>query len=302
MALPNTLDNSISFSEDENRQIDDFAKKINIFDTKFILKYGSTLQGQIAELPDLLLKELKDDNSGEVNELIFSLLSELANLTPADTIFTSPSKNRETLSNLRNEYTTISTKVSKLSALLEEQQLIFMQNASMLKRLHEKGLVYYKKLCMFIESGKRKLRSIQDSTTIKNELTISEALNKHSLRNAISRFENRLLELEKSKVLINMFNAQIVLYRKNNNSSLKKIQEIDDITIPAWKKKVKLILRIGDMLELISSLTSSEARELTLNDTSLSSSISSLSDSLKTTTENKKVFDELYLLSKEIKK
>lgn len=305
MASPTSLDNSstVSFSDDENRQIDTYAAKIDIFDSKFILNYAGTLQKQIAKLPDLLLVELKEDSSSELNEFISSLLSELASFTPANSILKALSENRESLIRLRDEYPKISSKVSILSSLLEEKQLIFMQNLSTLKRMYEKGFVCYKKLCMFIESGKRRLEFIRKTVLPKymnDSLTFRESCQKNILVSAISRFENRLTELEKTKILAVMFITQVDSYMQNNSLSLKQIKEIDDITIPNWKKKVKLFVKISDMFELVASTSNADISEFISGSKDLSNSISSLGETLTKNTESKKGFDELYLLGKEI--
>ena len=101
-------------------------------------------------------------------------------------------------------------------------------------------------------------------------------------------------------VLAVMFITQINSYMQNNSVSLKQIKEIDDVTIPNWKKKVKLFLKLGDMFELLANVSDSEVSEFILGNTGLSTSISSLSETLTKNVDSKKGFDELYLLGKEI--
>lgn len=291
MAKPYTQDNSspITFTTEENRQIDAFVTKIDIHNSKFILSYAGKLQKEIAKLPTLLLEEVKDDSSNQINELVLALTSELSKSTLDKNELCSSVKAKELFESFYSDYLSISDKVSSLSRLLKEQEFILLQNASLLAKLHQKSLLYYKKLCMFIEAGQRKLQQVKENhAEMAYDLSFEQS--------AISRFENRLANLRITKTSLVMFSQQISMYRENNENSQKKIQEIQKVTIPAWKRQCKAIIQIGDILEIVTSVSDSEVGELLASNADLSFSFSALSETLDHSIVDKKIIDELFLL------
>ena len=66
-----------SFTEEETRQIEEFAKKIDIRNTKQIMQYGESAQKKSTNFSDAALKSVKTKEFGEVGDLLTQLTVEV---------------------------------------------------------------------------------------------------------------------------------------------------------------------------------------------------------------------------------
>ncbi|EGS29946.1 toxic anion resistance protein TelA domain protein [Peptoniphilus sp. oral taxon 375 str. F0436] len=69
----------IHLTPEEERQVEEFAEKIDLSNTATILEYGAGAQGQIAQFSEETLKTIRTKDLGEVGDLISSVVLELKN-------------------------------------------------------------------------------------------------------------------------------------------------------------------------------------------------------------------------------
>ena len=66
-----------TFSPEEQAQIDEFAKKIDITNSSLVFQYGAGTQQNIASFSDTALNNVRSKDLGEVGDMIAGLVTEL---------------------------------------------------------------------------------------------------------------------------------------------------------------------------------------------------------------------------------
>ncbi|MFR2716849.1 MAG: toxic anion resistance protein, partial [Anaerococcus obesiensis] len=64
------IDQSIKFSPEEEKQIDDFSQKIDLEDSNIILQYGVGAQKKISNFSEKTLNTVKNKELGEIGGLL----------------------------------------------------------------------------------------------------------------------------------------------------------------------------------------------------------------------------------------
>ena len=75
------IDDSM-LTEQEKKQVIDFAKQINLADTNSILQYGSGTQQKMAGFSDSALQNVKTHDLGEVGDMLSSVVIQLKEFDP----------------------------------------------------------------------------------------------------------------------------------------------------------------------------------------------------------------------------
>lgn len=301
-------DNSstLLLSQDDWRRVEEHAKTLNILDPKVSLEYGLALQKKIAGLPNTLMNQLKKDLAPQANELIPVLLAEIDTFTPDEDVLRNPMRNRRAFKKLRSEYNVISEKVSELLAILQEQELVLMQNASTLKKLHTSTTKLFRSLLMHIEAGKLCIARIEKALEFAAPPTDAfgdEFATRETIKLSLRSFKERVYSLEITQNILTTLLTQLRAYMATNDVSLKKVQETYHKTIPAWRKKITIALRIGDVVDVIYSTKGGTAEvDVEAANKSLTESITDLKNSFVSNQSSKAALDEVYLLSKALEK
>ncbi len=295
--------NSILLTETDWRRIAEYSETINILDTKVSLEYALPLQKKCAALPNAIMTQLKKDLAPQAYDVIQNLLAEIQTFTPTAEILEHPMRNRKEFKKLRSEYTKISEKLSKLLAILQEQELVLMQNASILSKLQTRVKKDYKALYMHIEAGKRRLTTVKKALELaptSNDSFNEQYAHQETIRIAVRSFQERLTSLEVTEKMLVTLLAQLAAYVETNKISLNKVSKIYRETIPAWRKQLSIALRTGDVVDAIYSSKSSETIDYETANKSLCESISDLKNSFVSNQTSKTALDQVYLLSKDL--
>ncbi len=67
------IDQSIKFSPEEEKQIDDFSQKIDLEDSNIILQYGVGAQKKISNFSEKTLNTVKNKELGEIGGLLYKI-------------------------------------------------------------------------------------------------------------------------------------------------------------------------------------------------------------------------------------
>ncbi len=307
----NKIDNSITLilTEDDWKKINEFASTINIYDIKSIADYAISLQKKGANLPNILLKQLKTDLSTEVNDTIRNLLKELEQFTPDDEILKNPMQNRDELKKIRSDYTVINKKLNELFSILQEQELILRNNSSTLSALHTKTIRIYRSIQMYIEAGKKKLTEIEQnlSTPLPANVSTNEGLIPDSeishTKMCIMNFKARLDSLSVTQSILESLIMQIRTHITTNEILLQKVSTTYRKTIPEWRRGIKVALQIGDVVDAIYATgATTTSQDFSKTNQSLTESISELRESLASNKNSIAALNEVYLASKQLQK
>lgn len=238
-------------SPEEQQMVDDFAQKIDITNSQMVLQYGAASQKKLSDFSDTALSRVKTKDMGETGELITDLIGELQGFDAAEEskgFFGFFKRQQANIANLKTKYEKADVNVERIKAKLEDQQVILMKDITMLDKMYQLNLVYFKELTMYILAGRKKLAAVRA-----NELAAAQAKAQRTqlpedaqaardLSDQCDRFEKKLYDLELTRNISIQMGPQIRLIQSNDTMMAEKIQTTIVNTIPLWKNQMVLAL------------------------------------------------------------
>ena len=242
-------------SPEEQKMVNDFAEKIDITNSQMVLQYGAASQKKLSDFSETALSRVKTKDMGETGELITNLISELqgfdATTEQPKGIFGFFKKTSNSIEQLKTRYDSADKNVERIKALLEDHQVTLMKDITMLDKMYELNLVYFKELTMYILAGKKKLAEVRandlkaaQEKAQRTQLP-EDAQAARDLADLCDRFEKKLYDLELTRNVSIQMGPQIRLIQSNDTMMAEKIQTTIVNTIPLWKNQMVLALGIA---------------------------------------------------------
>ena len=239
-------------SEAEKKQVEDFAKQINIKDSNVVLQYGSGAQKKMADFSEKAINNVKTKDMGEVGKLLSDVVIELKHFDEDDDkgIFGFFKKQTNKLQVLKTKYDKADVNIGKITDALEAHQVTLMKDTAMLDQMYELNLTHFKELTMYIIAGKKRLyevrntelKELQDKAAASGKPEDAQAV--RDLDAQCTRFEKKLYDLELTRTVAMQTAPQIRLVQENDIVMSEKIQSTLVNTIPLWKTQMALALGI----------------------------------------------------------
>lgn len=242
-------------SPEEQKMVNDFAEKIDITNSQMVLQYGAASQKKLSDFSETALSRVKTKDMGETGELITNLISELqgfdATTEQPKGIFGFFKKTSNSIEQLKTRYDSADKNVERIKAQLEDHQVTLMKDITMLDKMYELNLVYFKELTMYILAGKKKLAEVRandlkaaQEKAQRTQLP-EDAQAVRDLADLCDRFEKKLYDLELTRNVSIQMGPQIRLIQSNDTMMAEKIQTTIVNTIPLWKNQMVLALGIA---------------------------------------------------------
>ena len=243
------------FTEAEQKVIDEFAKQIDVTDSKLVFSYGAAVQQNISQFSDAALKNVKTKDLDEIGDEIAKLVTELRGFSTEDEepkgflgLF---KKQRNSVELMKARYDDAEVNVDKIVQALEDHQVQLLKDIAMLDRLYEQNLKYFKELSMYIAAGKQRLESFradelqQAYDKAKSSGLPEDAQAAKDLSDKADRFEKKLYDLELTRNISIQMAPQIRMIQSSNQLMAEKIQTSIVNTIPLWKSQMVMALGIA---------------------------------------------------------
>ena len=244
------LDDS-GLSEEEKRQVDEFAKQIDLHNSTAILQYGVGTQKKMADFSGSALENVTMKDLGEVGEMLTSVVTQLKSFDEEDKgflgIFKNPAQKLETM---KTKYAKAETNINKICEALENNQVQLLKDISILDKMYELNLTYFKELSMYILAGKKKLAETREKELpqllekAKTSGLPEDAQAARDLEELCDRFEKKLHDLELTRMVSIQTAPQIRLVQSSDTMMVEKIQSTIVNTIPLWKSQMVLALGV----------------------------------------------------------
>lgn len=240
-----------SLTTEEQRKVNDFAAKIDIHDTTIIARYGESAQVKSSQFSESALKGVKGRDLDAIGDMITGLVVEIKGFKPEEEkkglgrLF---QKGRNHLEEMRARYNDVSKNIDAISDTLKGHRLTLLADVTVLDKLFESNMQYFKELTMYIAAGKQKLAEVENGELreLKEKASISglqeDAQSANDLAEQCNRFEKRIYDLELTRTICIQMAPQIRLVQGTNMIMADKIQTSIANTIPLWKNQILLAL------------------------------------------------------------
>ena len=238
-------------SPEEQQMVDDFAEKIDITNSQMVLQYGAASQKKLSDFSDTALSRVKTKDMGETGELITDLIGELQGFDATEEskgIFGFFKRQQANLENLKTKYEKADVNVERIKAKLEDHQVTLMKDITMLDKMYQLNLVYFKELTMYILAGRKKLADVRAKDLAEAQAKAQrtqlpeDAQAARDMADMCDRFEKKLHDLELTRNVSIQMGPQIRLIQSNDTMMAEKIQTTIVNTIPLWKNQMVLAL------------------------------------------------------------
>jgi uncharacterized protein YaaN involved in tellurite resistance len=245
-----------ALTPEEQQAIDSFNSKIDITDTTQILQYGSSAQSKISKFSDSVLDGVKTKSSGEVGDLLSSLVAEIKEFdtdVPASEkkgIFGIFTNAKVQVNKLIAKYNKVENNIDKIEKNLEAHKLQMLKDIAVFDTMYEKNLEYFKEISLYIIAGEKKLEELKTVTLPELQKQAEESGEQtdvqkvNDMSNMISRFEKKIYDLKTTRIISIQMAPQIRLIQNNDSELVEKIQSSLINTIPLWKNQIVIALGI----------------------------------------------------------
>lgn len=257
-----------TLSEEEQRTVIEFSKKIDIENSEQVLNYGIEAQKKLDTFSERILVEVKTKDLGETGEVIGKVVLELNEFSSKQPkgILGFFKKGAIYAKNLKIKYDSVEKNVDNISNELRTHQQQLLKDHAVLESLYEQNKEYYKELSLYILAGKL---ALEEARVKAEELSIEasrigtqEAIQRYSdYVNMCDRFEKKLFDLETTRVISIQMAPQIRMLQSNNYSLIEKIQSTIVNTIPLWKSQ--LVITLGTQNSLKAAEVQKQVSDLT---------------------------------------
>ncbi len=245
------LDDSV-LNEEEKRQVEEFAKQIDLHNSTAILQYGVGTQKKMADFSGNALENVKTKDLGEVGEMLSDVVTQLKGFDEEEEkgflgLFKKPAHKLESM---KAKYAKAETNVNKICEALENNQVQLLKDISLLDKMYEMNLTYFKELSMYILAGKKKLAETRETELpqllekAKASGLPEDAQAARDLEALCDRFEKKLHDLELTRMVSIQTAPQIRLVQSSDTMMVEKIQSTIVNTIPLWKSQMVLALGV----------------------------------------------------------
>lgn len=252
---------ALSLSAEERTETDRIKQELDLSDSVTAAEYGIGRQRRLAEFADRIL-----ENSGrgaeETTYCLNALLGEIKSLD-------SGSAFRDTfwaripligcrarrMRKLKKQFSRARVRIESLEQQLERSRMELLRGAEYFDILAQDNAKCFREITLYIRAGKEQLEFLRTDTVPKLSAEVQSSCDPMSAQilygfeENLSRFENRLHDLELSRTIALQSAPQMKLIQSGNVVMAQKIQSAVLNTIPIWKNQFAAAVGFNDQAE-----------------------------------------------------
>lgn len=238
---------------EEQAAVTAFANQIDLTNSNMILQYGAGTQKKMADFSENALDKVRSKDLGEIGALLTDVVAELKDFDAEEEekgFFGLFKKTTNKLEKMKLQYAKAETNINQITNVLESHQVQLMKDVSVLDKMYELNLTYFKELSMYILAGKQKLEDVRkgELQSLIQKAQISglpeDAQAARDLEAMCTRFEKKIHDLELTRTISMQTAPQIRLVQNNDTLMVEKIQSTIVNTIPLWKSQMVIALGV----------------------------------------------------------
>lgn len=243
-------------SAEQREKYAQLSKNLSTKDINSVTNYGSELQGVMGRQQSRLLSTVRTSKSGEVGELITSLLNELDKVDideikspntlvkilrkiPILNLFVSSAKGIE------RKYNMVGKNVAEVADKIDRTSMSAQEDNNSLQVMFDNTVQYIKNLEELIIAGKLKLEDVK--AQLNRMLVNRNDYQPHEIRD-IEEFahnlDRRLTDMLTMRFAMVQSLSQIRAIQYNNVAIANKAQTINSTTIPLWYGQLTMAIAL----------------------------------------------------------
>ena len=249
---------ALSLSAEERTETDRIKQELDLSDSVTAAEYGIGCQRRLAEFADRIL-ESSGRGAEETTYCLNTLLGEIKSLD-------SGSAFRDTfwaripligcrarrMRKLKKQFSRARVRIESLEQQLERSRMELLRGAEYFDILAQDNAKCFREITLYIRAGKEQLEFLRTDTVPKLSAEVQSSCDPMSAQilygfeENLSRFENRLHDLELSRTIALQSAPQMKLIQSGNVVMAQKIQSAVLNTIRIWKNQFAAAVGLKD--------------------------------------------------------
>ena len=251
----------------ESPRVTAIQKTIDIADTAQITTFGERAQRNVAGFADQILGQTKNREFGDTGELLSDVIAKARGLDPADMAKAGPlarlmGGGRRRLHRFKSKFETVSAQIDRVTVELERRVDRLRRDVTMLDGLHDQTKDSIIELDAYIAAGKAYVQTFRrttladlhakaQSTGADGSADLMAAQTYQDALQALDRLEKRVLYLQQARQIAIQQLPQIRIVQNGDATLIESLQASVNLTIPAWKQKMVLLLGLSRQQEAL---------------------------------------------------
>ncbi|MFS8651526.1 MAG: toxic anion resistance protein [Caldibacillus sp.] len=244
-------------TEDNQARAIQLAAQIDPKNQQSITLFGTKAQQKLTTFSHSMLEHVRNDNIGEIGEIINDLMKKLEQVDPEELI---PEKKgffsrlfgrmQRTVNEILSKYQRTGAQIDRITVKLEHAKNSLMSDNKLLEQLYQKNKEYFEALNVYIAAGELKLEELETKIIPEMKRKAQESGDQmkiqevNDLMQFADRLEKRIHDLKLSRQITIQSAPQIRLIQNTNQQLIEKIQSSITTAIPLWKNQIAIALTL----------------------------------------------------------
>ena len=237
---------------EEQKQITDFAKKIDIHKTEIVTNYGETIQKQSASIATRTLHEVKTKDTGEVADLLIEMVGAMNGVAQKEDTggfiseFFKKVKNKAITVRSRNE--SAEKTLERIEKKLQGHQIVMQKDIQMLDDLYDENWNTFKALTLYIKAAEialdKALNEELPAMYAKAQQTglPEDAMLADDFAKQCDQFDKQIQNLRLTRTTCLQSAPQIKMIQKVDQDMAMKLRSSIVNTMPLWRNKLAMAI------------------------------------------------------------
>lgn len=237
---------------EEQKQITDFAKKIDIHKTEIVTNYGETIQKQSASIATRTLHEVKTKDTGEIADLLIEMVGAMNGVAQKEDTggfiseFFKKVKNKAITVRSRNE--SAEKTLERIEKKLQGHQLVLQKDIQMLDDLYDENWNTFKALTLYIKAAEialdKALNEELPAMYAKAQQTglPEDAMLADDFAKQCDQFDKQIQNLRLTRTTCLQSAPQIKMIQKVDQDMAMKLRSSIVNTMPLWRNKLAMAI------------------------------------------------------------
>ncbi len=248
---------------EEQKQIEQFAGKIDIHKSEIVMNYGATIQKQSASIATKTLQDVKTKNTGEVSSLLIEMVGAMNGLSGGEDKggfiqrFMQKVKGKALTVRTRNE--SAEKTLERIEKQLEGHKLVLQKDIAMLDDLYEENWETFKALTLYIKAAelaldKAKNEELPALYAKAQETGLPEdAMKADEFAKQCDQFDKQVHNLRLTRTNCLQSAPQIKMIQHNDMDMAMKLQSSIVNTMPLWRKKIAMSIALNNNMQAVAA-------------------------------------------------
>ncbi|QDR64154.1 toxic anion resistance protein [Mammaliicoccus sciuri] len=246
-----------TFSDEDQRKIDEIAKQIKPLDNDGLLLYGQQAQNKLSQFSHQMLTQVQSKDVGPIGNSLRNLMNKLKEVNPDELQKQNQSRLKRifrraerSVNEMFSKYQSVGAQVDRISVELQKSQNMLMKDVGLLDQLYEENKAYFDALNIYIAAAEKKCDELKQHNLVELEQKVKASNNQMDvqeladLQQYINRLEKRIYDLQLSRQITLQSAPQIRMIQNINQTLAEKIQSSILTSIPLWKNQMAIALTL----------------------------------------------------------